>query len=101
RHTQLSSDLEQKLKRKGRLYLEAFRSDMEAGLGSLNFRCDQKVIIASDWGGELLMQASRLKTQLLLLGLSERSLAYRVFHSVTIERILLQSPCDVGIYRSS
>jgi hypothetical protein len=47
----------------------------------------------------VLVQASRLKAQLMLLGLSERSLAYRVFHSASIERILHETPCDVGIYR--
>jgi nucleotide-binding universal stress UspA family protein len=47
----------------------------------------------------VLVEASRLKSQLLLLGASERSLAHRVVHGQVLERILRDAPCDVGIYR--
>lgn len=99
RHPQLSAAMEHILKEKGRAYLARFRTEMDAALGPVSFRCDQRVMISSDWAQELLVQASRLKAELMLLGLSERSLAYRVFHSATIERILHETPCDVGIYR--
>ena len=99
RHPHLSPDMEHILKQKGRSYLSKFRAEMETKLGPVAFRCDQKVMISSDWAHEVLVQASRLKAQLMLLGLSERSLAYRVFHSASIERILHETPCDVGIYR--
>ena len=99
RHPHLSPDMEHILKRKGSSYLSKFRFEMEATLDPVSFRCDQKVIISPDWAHEVLMQANRLKAQLLLLGLSERSLAYRVLHSAAIEKILHETPCDIGIYR--
>jgi len=101
RHPHLTSTMEQTLIRKGTLYLSRFRDEMNVCMGPVPFRCDQRVMIATDWVHEVMMQASRLKAQLVLLGLSERTLAYRVLHSPGIERILHESPCDVGIYRGS
>lgn len=99
RHPHLSSEMESLLKEKGSSYLTRFRAEMETTLDPVAFRCDQKVTISSDWAHEVLVQASRLKTQLMLLGLSERSFAYRVLHSAALEKILHETPCDVGIYR--
>ena len=99
RHPHLSHGAELLLKGKGFKYLAEFRGEMEDSLGPLPFRCDQRVLITSDWADEILLQASRLKSQLMLLGLSEHSLTYRVFHSAAIERILHETSCDVGIYR--
>ncbi|PLX78176.1 MAG: hypothetical protein C0616_15400 [Desulfuromonas sp.] len=100
RHPHLSQESEVLLKNWGHKYLTGFRTEMEDSLGPLPFRCDQRVMIATDWAHEILLQASRLKSQLMLLGLSERSLVYRVFHNAAIERILHETPCDVGIYRA-
>ena len=99
RHPQLSRERELLLKEIGRKYLAKFQTEMEEALGPLPFRCEQQTVIASDWVLEILLQASRLRSQLMLLGLSERSLAYRVFHSTEIERIIHETPCDIGIYR--
>jgi len=99
RHSQLSQESEVLLKNTGYKYLARFRTEMEEVLGPLPFRCEQRVVIATDWAREILLQASRLKAQLMLLGLSERNLAYRVFHNAAIERILHETSCDVGIYR--
>jgi nucleotide-binding universal stress UspA family protein len=56
-------------------------------------------MISSDWPNAVLIQASRLKVQMILLGVSERNLAHRTFYGVGIERVLRETPCDVGIYR--
>jgi nucleotide-binding universal stress UspA family protein len=60
---------------------------------------ERQVMIAADWPNAVLIQASRLKAQMVMLGVSERSLAHRIFHGVGIEAVLRDSPCDVGIYR--
>jgi len=99
RHPHLSPVMQRRLKQVGHSYLERFRTEMAASLGAETFRCDQRVMISSDWAHEVLLHASHLKTQLMLLGLTERSLAYRVLHSASIETILHNTPCDVGIYR--
>ena len=99
RHSHLSLESEMLLREKGYKYLTDFKSEMEDALGSLPFHCDRRVTISTDWAYEILLLASRLKSQLMLIGLSERSLAYRIFHSASIEKILHDTPCDVGVYR--
>jgi len=99
RHPYLEPAKEEILKGKGRVFLTQIRSEMKDQFGLMPFRCEQSVMVSSDWAHEVLMQAGRLKAQLLLLGVSERSLAYRVFHSSAVEEILHKTPCDVGIYR--
>lgn len=99
RHPYLSPVMQRRLKQVGNSYLERFRTEMAASLGAETFRYDQRVMISSDWAHEVLLHASHLKTQLMLLGLTERSLTYRVLHSTSIETILHKTPCDVGIYR--
>jgi nucleotide-binding universal stress UspA family protein len=47
----------------------------------------------------VLVLANRLKVQMVLLGVTERSLAHRVFYGKGIERVLRKTTCDVGIYR--
>jgi nucleotide-binding universal stress UspA family protein len=63
------------------------------------FRLDKRVIISTDWAGDILLHASRLKAQMILVGVSERSLAHRVIHGFGVEKILRGAPCDVGVYR--
>ncbi|MGE4580218.1 MAG: universal stress protein [Desulfuromonadales bacterium] len=100
RHPHMTSAMERALKQKGFDRLEKIDQEMAEFLGPYAFRCDRLVTIADKWEQEVLMLASRLKAQLMLLGLSERTLAYRVFHSAAIEGVLHKTPCDIGIYRA-
>lgn len=99
RHAQLNPQREQRLLAAGQSYLEAIARELEEWLPDARFVVERQVLIASDWPNAVLVQASRLKAQMLLLGVSERSLAHRFFHGDGIERVLRDSPCDVGIYR--
>jgi nucleotide-binding universal stress UspA family protein len=99
RHPHLSPSREQALKQVGVKYLATICSEMERQLKTRDFTVDQRVSISADWVNDVLVQASRLKVQIILLGVSERSLAHRVFHDVGLERVLRETPCDVGIYR--
>lgn len=99
RHPYLSPAMEQALRQKGHADLAKVDDEMRDSLGTIAFGCDHWVAITTDWANEVLVQASRHKVQLMLLGVSERNLAYRVFHSAAIETILRGTPCDVGIYR--
>jgi nucleotide-binding universal stress UspA family protein len=83
----------------GRDYLQQVAAEMESRLGPSAFAVDRRVLLAADPAHLILVEASRLKTQMLLLGASERSLAHRVFHGQALEQILRDAPCDVGIYR--
>lgn len=99
RHPYLSLQRAQALKNLGSNYLAKIRTDMEQHFGTLPFRVDQRVAISGDWVDDVLVLASRLKVQMMLLGVSERHLAHRILHGPGLERILRDSPCDVGIYR--
>lgn len=87
------------LLREGRAYLERVATELQARLGPPAFVVDRRVLLAADPTHLILLEASRLKAQMLLLGASERSLAHRVFHGQALEQILRDAPCDVGIYR--
>jgi nucleotide-binding universal stress UspA family protein len=83
----------------GRAYLENIARELNENLAGDFTRIETMVTIASDWPNAVLVQASRLKVQMLLTAVSERSLAHKVLRGDDTERLLLQSPCDVGIYR--
>ncbi len=76
-----------------------FCAELAEEIDRRTFAIDRRVHGHRDWPHQVLVEASRLKAQMLLLGASERSLAHRVFHGQALERILRETPCDVGIYR--
>lgn len=90
---------EERLRRLGTAHLEAVYREMLDQFGASSVRIDRRLAVTSDWPSEVLVQASRLKAQMILLGVSERSLAHRVFHGAGLERVLRTTPCDVGVYR--
>jgi len=87
------------MRQAGESFLDHFIAELYERIPTPGFHIERRVLITSDWAHQILVDASRLKTQLLLLGASERSLAHRVFHGQALERILRDTPCDVGIYR--
>ncbi|MBN1957913.1 MAG: universal stress protein [Desulfuromonadales bacterium] len=99
RYPHLSRNREQSLRDIGIAYLEQILMDIDKRLPERSFRIDCRVALSSNWSDEILVLASRLRMQLILLGVSERTLAHRLFYGVGLERILHKSPCDVGIYR--
>jgi nucleotide-binding universal stress UspA family protein len=88
-----------RLRLTGERYLERITDELSIEVGAPAFTLERRVLVTSDWAHQVLVEASRLKAQMLLLGASERSLAHRVFHGQALERILRETPCDVGIYR--
>jgi nucleotide-binding universal stress UspA family protein len=95
----LTATRERTLRKIGSEHLEKVHEEMRTRLGDQIIMIDRRVTVTSDWPNEVLEQASRLKVQMILLGVSERSLAHRVFHGMALERVLRATPCDVGIYR--
>ena len=87
------------LRQNGEFYLDRFIAELETRITTPSFSVERRVLLTGDWAHQVLVEASRLKAQMLLLGASERSLAQRVFHGQVLERILRETPCDVGIYR--
>jgi nucleotide-binding universal stress UspA family protein len=95
----LTAARERTLRKIGFAHLEKIYQQMMLQLGDTQMIIDRRVKVTSDWPSEVLDQACRLKVQMILLGVSERSLAHRVFHGISLERILRATPCDIGIYR--
>lgn len=99
RHPHLTPASEQALRRIGYAHLAEISAGLERQIEDRHFSLDRRVVISTDWVNDVLVQASRLKVQLMLVGVSERSLAHRVIHGAGVERILHETPCDVGVYR--
>lgn len=83
----------------GMNYINTILGDIRAQLVDSGIHVDGKVILSDDWVKEILIQASKLKTQLIIMGASDRNLPSRYFYGNKIEQILRETPCDVGIYR--
>jgi nucleotide-binding universal stress UspA family protein len=88
-----------RLRQDGEHWLDRFLAELDTRITAPSFTVERRVLLTGDWAHQVLVEASRLKAQMLLLGASERSLAHRVFHGQALERILRETPCDVGIYR--
>jgi len=99
RQAHLSTDHEQRLLRLGQDYLRKIAAEMKTNLSKQDLCVAHQAVVTSDWPNAVLMRASRLKVQMILLGVSERNLAHRFFYGIGTERVLRESPCDVGIYR--
>ncbi len=97
--THLTPTRRQTLRNIGRTHLAQICAELNEFMPLQHFLLDQSVTITTDWPHETLTLASRLKVQMILLGVSERSLAHRLFHGAGIEKILREATCDIGIYR--
>jgi nucleotide-binding universal stress UspA family protein len=54
------------------------------------------VVVSGDWPREVLVHAAQLKSRLVYLGASERTLVSQALNR-SLERILREAPCDVAI----
>lgn len=88
------------LRRDGALYLSRVAEEIYSARGAFEFHLDTHIAIAEDWVGEILTQASKLKSRFLLLGATEQPWLRRLVRRGQLERLLGQTPCDTGIYRS-
>ncbi len=95
----MSADKARALRSRGMNYLNAILDDVRGQLVGTGIHVDGKVVLSDDWVKEILIQASKLKTQLIIMGSSDRNLPSRYFYGNKIEQILRETPCDVGIYR--
>lgn len=99
RYPHLSRSRERSLRDSGLRHLDHVALELEEKIPQPSFTLNRRVVISSDWSNEVLTQASRIKAQMIMLGVSERNQVHRFFHGVGLERVLQEAPCDVGIYR--
>jgi nucleotide-binding universal stress UspA family protein len=80
-------------------YLGVVTQDIKQGCDSSRFRLDCRVVVSNDWPREILVHSNKLKARMILLGASERTRLGRAIYTNSLERVLRQTPCDMGIYK--
>jgi nucleotide-binding universal stress UspA family protein len=98
-YRRLSVEQARALRAEGRSYLQQVAEDIKQEYSSPSFSLDMRVVVSDDWAKEILIHASKLKTRLMIVGASEKTLPARFIYGNPLEVILRQTPCDVGIYR--
>jgi nucleotide-binding universal stress UspA family protein len=73
--------------------------ELNAALGHSKVIIDSHVAVSDDVAREIIIQAGKLRSQLIYLGASERSLARQLVSGSPLERVLRDAPCDVAVYR--
>lgn len=100
RFQHLSSEQRHLLLSRGRSYLDQAAAQIAHELSSSCTFLDTRAIVSDDWPREILMHASDLKMEMILLGASERTLPARLlYYENALERMLKRTPCDMAIYR--
>lgn len=59
----------------------------------------REAVVSDDVPKEIALAASRLRSELIYLGASERSLPARLAYGTPLEQVLRNAPCDVAVYR--
>jgi nucleotide-binding universal stress UspA family protein len=85
--------------RGGRAFVARVEREIEEALAPRRFELDASVVVSADAATEIVHAAGRLRSQLIALGASERSLPARLLRTPT-EHVLRDAPCDVAVYRS-
>lgn len=98
RHRHLSDSHLAGLRQPGTAYLEQARQALLASGLAQGARIDCRVVLSDDWVAEILLHCSHYKTQFAILGASERLLNRLALPGNALERILRNTPCDMGIY---
>ncbi len=90
----------EKLLAEGRALVASIEDELRAGLSPHDFELDSSVVVSSDTPREILLHARRLRSRLIGLGASLRTLPQRVVYGNPIEELLRDAPSDVAVYRS-
>lgn len=85
--------------REGEDYVKKAMKEIRQRAGNAKLHLDRNVVISDDWAKEILIEASKIRAKMILLGASDRNLPSRFFYGNKLEQILRKTSCDVGIYR--
>ncbi|HSQ01011.1 MAG TPA: universal stress protein [Candidatus Dormibacteraeota bacterium] len=84
----------------GRTFVTRVEEEVRAALAPYEYGLDTSVVLSDDAPKEILVFAGKLRSRLVCLGASERSLPQRLAYGNPIEQVLRDAPCDVAVYRS-
>jgi len=90
----------EKVRLAGAVYIQEVLQELRQQLDESTIRIGGRVVLSDHWPEEILIQASHLHAQMIIMGASDRNLPSRFLSGNKIERILQRTPCDVGIYRT-
>jgi len=87
-----------RLIQQGQDYVFDIEQSLSTGLGRPLARLDATVVLSDDVPKELVIHASKRKSQLIYMGASAGWLRQRSVYGSPIEQVLRSAPCDVAIY---
>jgi nucleotide-binding universal stress UspA family protein len=96
----MSHEGAEKLLAEGRALVAPIEDALRAGLAPLRFELDSSIAVSDDTIEEILVWAGKLRSRLIGLGASRRTLLERLFLGNPVERLLRDAPSDVAIYRT-
>lgn len=96
----LSASAAELLLAAGRTFVARAEEELRQGLAPHRPELDATVVVSDDPPKEILLLAARLKSRLVCLGASERSLPARLVYGNPIEQVLRAASSDVAVYRS-
>lgn len=101
RHRTIGAPAAERLLAQGRQFVRAVEAELRAELADRSFSMDSSVVVSDDVPKEILVHAGRLRSRLICLGATERSLPRRMVYGNPIEQVLRQAPCDVAVVRGA
>jgi len=88
-----------KLRAKGWDSLNGLSVELADIIGLDHWKVDANVKVSDDWAQEVIIDANRHKSHLILMEASWRDLGAKFLYGNPIEVVLRDTPCDVAIYR--
>jgi len=83
---------------RGQEYVLGIERSLSAELDLPLGRLDATVVLSDDLPKEIVIQASKARSQLIYMGASAKSLRQRSVYGSPIEQVLRSAPCDIAIY---
>lgn len=99
RYRLLTYDTVERLSHAGREYCHRLEAEIGQQLNLAEAAIDATVIVSDDVPKEIVIFANKVKSRLIVLGASQRSLSQRFFYGNPIEQVLRDASCDVAVYR--
>ena len=87
------------LREKGWASLKGLSVELADAIGLDHWKVDANVKVSDDWAQEVIIDANRHKSHLVLMEASWRDLSAAFLYGNPIEGVLRDTPCDVAIYR--
>ena len=96
---QLRSHQADQLREKGWDSLKGLSLELAEMIGLEDWKVDANVKVSDDWAQEVIIDANRHHSHLILMEASWRDLRANFLYGNPIEVVLRDTPCDVAIYR--